>query len=173
MSDFDLKKALRAIANRFTFERRLEQEELSKQGRARLAANSMENRIALAEAQEISVRETIHLLEGEPESDLKQQRLTTALDRLSELFAEQGRYEEAIEVTPNDARREHFQQILSAIQNIDGETCDCPPEMIVDRKKNTNFRQPAMQNLGQVVSLDHGRLVRLKVCRMCNFVNAS
>jgi hypothetical protein len=104
MSDFDLNKALKSISSRFTDDQRAEQESLSKRGRAGLAANSMENRITLAEAQEISVRETIHLL---------------------------------------------------------------------DRKKNTNFRQPAMQNLGQFVSLDHGRLVRLKVCRMCNFVNAS
>jgi hypothetical protein len=173
MSDFDLNKALRAISSRVTDDQREEQAKLNARGRAMLAVNSMEYRVSLAQAQEQAVLEQINLLEALPDSQLKNDRISVALDRLSELYAEQGRYEEAIEVTPNEARREQFRLTLQAIDRTDGQTCNCPPEQFIDRKNNSNFKQSTMQNLGQVVSREHGRLVRLKVCRKCGFAEAS
>lgn len=173
MSDFNINKALRAISSRVTDEQRDEQQKMNHAGRLVLAANSMEQRISLAQAQEISVRESIALLEPEPESELKTQRLNILLDRLGELYAEQGLYEKAIIVTPTAGRREQYRRTLEAIQTPDGESCECPPEIIVDRKRNAHIRQSMMQKLGSVVSPDHGRLVTLKVCRSCGFSEAS
>lgn len=173
MSEFNLNNALQAISSRVTDEQRDEQEKMNHAGRLVLAVNSMERRVSLAKAQEIAVRESIANLEREPESELKTQRLLVLLGRLSELYAEQGRYEEAIEVSPNDDRREQYQRTLDAIETPDGEVCECPPETIVNRKTNAQIRQPMLQRLGQVVSLKHGRLVSLKVCRSCGHAEAS
>lgn len=170
---FNIDKALQAISSRVTDEQREEQQKMSHAGRLVLAANSMERRISLAKAQEKSVKESIDFLEKEPESELKTQRLTILLDRLGELYAEQGLYEKAIIVTPTVARREQYQQTLDAIETPDGEVCECPPKIVVDRKRNTHIRQSTMQNLGKVVSLEHGRLVDLKVCRNCSHSDAS
>lgn len=173
MAEFNLNKALSAISSRVTDEQRVEQDELNRQGRARVAANSMENRISLAKAQEKGVLDQIKLLENLPDSFTKSSRMDNSLDRLGELYAEQGLYEQAIEVTPSPERRDRYQMILNAIETPDGDTCECPPEQFVDRRKNAHIRQPAMQNLGQFVSLKHGRLVNLKVCRYCGFAEAN
>jgi tetratricopeptide (TPR) repeat protein len=116
VAEFNLNKALQAISSRVTDEQRVEQDELNRQGRQRLAMNSFENRIARAKAQEKGILEQVDLLKQLPESFTKTNRMTTALDRLGELYAEQGRYEEAIEVSPSPERREHYQQVLDAIK---------------------------------------------------------
>jgi hypothetical protein len=173
MSEFNLTKALNAIASRVTDEQREEQEKLNQAGRARLLANSMENRISLAKAQERSVLEQIDLLQTLPESFTKTVRLNNALDRLGELYAQQGKYANAIEVTPTVERRRQYQLILDAIDRPDTEVCDCPPETIINRKNNTNFKQPMMQRMTNIVSLKHGREVTLKVCRSCGDAQAN
>jgi hypothetical protein len=173
MTDFNLDKALHAISSRVTDEQREEQEKMNHAGRLVLAANSMERRVSLARAQEQGILEQIRLLETLPESHLRTNRISAALDRLSELYAEQGRYEEAIEVTPNEERRAQYQQILNAIERPDHELCECPPETMINRKTNAQIKQPMMQRLGSVVSLKHGHLVTLKVCRACGDAQAS
>ena len=170
MEKFDLKHVLNVIGSRVTDEQRQEQAELNRIGRTRLNQNSVEQRISRAKAQEISVLDSIDMLRTLPDSELKTTRLNNALDRLGELYAEQGRYAEAVGVTRDERRRAVYERTLAALTTPDGSTCECPDEIVTDRKTNDRIRVPAMQRMGQIVSND-GRLVTLKTCRFCDYSN--
>jgi hypothetical protein len=167
---FDLQKALASIAaNRDLDPMRAEMAEATRIGRNRLKQNTAAQRIARAKAQEVSILDSIDLLEKLPDSDLKTLRLKNAMGRLGELYAEQGRWAEAVGVTEDAARRAMYEEILAAITTPDDSICPCPDDVITDRVKQSYFRQPAMQRVGQIVH--ENRLITLKRCRKCGFSN--
>jgi hypothetical protein len=167
---FDLAKALKSIsANRDLDPMREQMAEATRVGRQRIKQDSADQRIARAKAQELSILDSLEMLQTLPDSDLKTVRINNALGRLGELYAEQGRWAEAVSVTEDPARRAMYEETLAAITTPIESVCECPDDIIFDHTKQTRIRQKAMQPVGQIV--DDGRLVTLKTCRKCGFSN--
>jgi hypothetical protein len=172
MQEFDLETALSAISARNTDEMRLEQERASREIVEklgdRLNPNSAENRAARAKEQEKAILMQIALLTSEPDSELKQNRLFQALNRLSELLAEQGKYTEAVEVCPDFQRREYYKFVSDAIDRPDDDFCDCPSDTYIsDGKQRTS---PAELKIDEIVV--EGKTKSLYQCRKCGLKNA-
>jgi hypothetical protein len=143
--------------------------EATRVGRQRIKQDSADQRIARAKAQELSILDSLEMLQILPDSDLKTLRINNALGRLGELYAEQGRWVEAVSVTEDPTRRAMYEETLAAITTPDDATCECPDEIVFNAAKQSRFRQPAAQRIGTII-LD-GRLVTLKKCKDCGFVN--
>lgn len=165
MDDFDLNKALKAISDRVTDEDRAEIEADRQTKLATIAASADQDRVARAAEHEKSALEQIVMLSTFPEGELKNIRLTQTLNRLAEVLAEQGRYTEAIEVCPDDARRLEYRAIKNAIERPDDEVCDCPDEQIVTR--SGTIVSPAVMNMGTVYSDKHASMMPVMQCRIC------
>lgn len=170
---FNLNKALKSISERFEAEHKESHDTFNTELRGelgnRLDPNSADARISRAKEQEKAILEQIAFLTQHPNSALKQNRLYNALNRLSELLAEQGRYDEAIEVCPEQARRDEYIQVRKAIERKDTDTCHCPDEKIVHPLVKDEIIQPAQMVVVDVVSAKHGAVKPLTVCRKCGF----
>lgn len=174
MEEFDLEKALAAISQRITPEMR-EEERLAQAGlmeviAPHIANDSFEQRVARAIEQEKSLLEQIAYLAGEEDGEVKQNRLYTLLNRLSEVLAEQGRFDDAIEVCPEAVRRAHYQMLLEAVRVPDQQMCECPPDQITDALSRTTVSDRAQMEVETVVT--QNGLRTLTVCRKCGFKNA-
>jgi hypothetical protein len=171
-SSFDLSRALATIHSRVTDADREAQAKLNSDGRNLLSQKLVQNRIAIARAQEKAVLANLGALNvTTPASELERRRIEMSLDRLSELYAEQGRYAEAVDVTPNPERRKWFEMIKGAIDRDPAERCECPTETIINRKTNSSIRQSPFQKIANIYNPKTGRLGALHVCRACGFSN--
>ena len=170
VEEFNINKALKAISARVTDTQREEQNKLNIAGRTRLKQNAIQNQIARAAAQELAVRDSIRMLESEPDSEIKTLRLRNLIERLAELYSQQGLYEDAAATTLDDARREVYQRSADAIAKPDNEVCNCPPEIVTDRAKQRHIRVDSTQKVETLVR--NGKPVSLRVCRTCGDVNA-
>lgn len=170
MADFNLQTALKAVAARRTDIQMQEQEARNVAGRGRLDPNSAGERIARARQNEQQLLDQLEWLQQEPDSDLKTQRIGQMMDRLGELAAEQGDYDQAATISRSQERRQYYQTIADAIPRPDDETCDCGADLVVDRKNMQEFQSPAIMVVDQIVSPD-GTLLNLDRCRKCHFVN--
>jgi hypothetical protein len=167
---FDLQKALASIAQNPDLDPVREQmAEATRIGRNRLKQNTVAQRIARAKAQEVSILDSLAMLEKEPDSELKTIRVNNGLARLSELYGEQGKWPEALAVTQDEKQRVVIEGILAAITTPEGSTCECPDDVVTDRVKQIHFREAAMQNVGTIIHDE--REVTLKICRRCGFQN--
>lgn len=165
MSEFNLTTALKAVKAR-----RAEMgNEPEKPSRGMLDPNSPQQRIARARTLEANVLEQLEFLKGESDSEVKQLRMASLFDRLGELAAERGDYKYAASVSISPERRAHYQNIVKAIK--DDQTCDCPPDVIVDRANQREYRSPAIMTVDTIVSPTGGQL-SLDMCRKCNLLNA-
>lgn len=169
MAEFNLKKALKAIEASRTDEQVQEQDALNAVGRSGLDPSSPQERIARAKQFEDDIRAQIDFLVGEPDSEVKTMRLNTAFDRLGELLAEQGDYAQAAVISKTPERREHYKQILKAINRPNDKVCKCEPDTIVDRANGVEFQSPASMIIEQIVDED-GNLLNLERCRKCGFM---
>lgn len=154
---FDIDAALGAISKRFAEEYKEDFDKTQK------SFTPSDQRILRAQAQEADIAAQIVMLAQEPDSEAKQHRLYQALDRLSELIAEQGEYTRAANVTPNGERKEHFNRIAEAIGIDDKNWCQCSDETVngVSRSRE--------QMLGEVYHAN--RTKTLYRCRACGFMN--
>lgn len=172
MTEFNLDTALTAINARNTDEMRTEQERVTREivGKlgTRLNPNSAENRMNRASEQEKAILTQIALLTSEPESELKQNRLFQALNRLSELLAEQGNYADAVQVCPDAAQRAYYQSVTAAITRPDDECCDCPADSYIS--DNRQITSPAELKIDEIVV--GGVTKSLYQCRICGLKNA-
>jgi hypothetical protein len=165
MSEFNLKKALKAAS-----ERRSETDD-AKPVRGNIDPNSPKERIARARQLEKHVLEQLEFLQGEPDSEVKKMRMASLFDRLGELAAEQGDYKRAAAISQTPVRRDHYKGIVRAIKLSDDKTCDCPPDLVVDKVNRQEHRSPAIMTVDTIVSPEGGQL-RLDKCRKCGFQNA-
>lgn len=177
MPEFNLDQALSAISARNTEEMRAEQEratrEIVEALGDRLNPNSVENRIKRAQVQEKDILLQIALLTNEHHSGLVQSpireaRLVQALNRLSELLAEQGKYAAAVEVCPDAERRAFYQSLTAAIVRPDDEFCDCPADFYISGGKQTT----SLAELKVDEIIVNGETKSLYQCRKCLVKNA-
>jgi len=171
--EFSLSHALSSIRSRITPEQRNAQDELNRKGRNLLNQRLMENRIAIARERERAVLDNLPVIEAMTEGQEKDEGLRQTFGRLGELYAEQGRYDEAIEVTPDDSHRKYFQLIKDALDRDDAEKCECPHELIVNRAQNMTIRQSPRHMIAEVYNPKTRRMAQLRVCRACGHANAS
>lgn len=139
---------------------------------SRVNPNSFANRIARAKQNEQAVRAQIELLRGEKNSELKQARLAVAFERLAELYAEQGDYRSAIEVTQDPKRRAVYEAAIEAIERPDDEICDCPSERTYDSAAKREIALRPQVVTETIVSEKHNRLVDVELCSRCGHRNA-
>lgn len=170
MAEFDLKKALAAVASRRTQEQIDAQNTLNETGRARLDPNSAPNRLARAKQFEQHALEQLDYVRTLPDGEVKTNRINALMDRLGELAAEQGDYNRAAKISFTPKRREHYTSVVKAIKISDDKTCNCPPDMVVDRKKGIELRSSAMMPMERIVGTN-GELLTLHQCRKCGFRN--
>lgn len=84
-------------------------------------------------------------------------------------LAKQGRFEEAAEAAADEALRERYVKTAEAINRDDSERCPCPPQKA--SVNGVEYDVPRDNNLGDVYSPAHGKVVALMVCP-CGFWNA-
>lgn len=158
---FDLDTALAAIRSR---NRDMGIEPLSA---VKVDRDTSDQRRARSRQLERDILSTIDFLQAQPDSELKATRLTGALDRLGELLAEQGRYQSAIDVTRDPARKAQYARILESIERPAEEMCGC-----VDDKATTKqgvITLPARIIAEKVVKDDQE--MGLELCTKCGFSN--
>jgi hypothetical protein len=171
MADFNLNTALRAVSARRTEAQVREQEQLTSSGRGRLDPSSPAMRIARAQQYEKEKLEELKFLRHQPKTELIEMRIHAVLDRIGELAAEQGDYSRAATISISPERREHYSAMVKAIRRPDDHECQCPPDLVVDRKKGEEIRSPAMMTVDTIVSPNGGAL-NVDQCRKCGFMNA-
>ena len=162
--EFDINKALDAAQASRTPDELADEQKQNNLLRENLKENTNANRVATAIAQEDGVRAQITMLQGEPPSELRTTRLNIALDRLSELLADQGRYTEAIAITPNMARKAEFTRISEAIAKPNDEVCLC-----TDEQANSPRGMVTMPAIVSIATLADGR--QLTRCHKCGAMN--
>lgn len=174
MPEFDLEKALAAAKERQTADDLARQDEATQELRKAIASTNDANvRLARAKEHEAAVLTQIAMLTQLPETELKQSRLRTALDRLSEVVAEQGRYAEAASITPNFARREEYllkDKALcdAAAANDAAKRCDCADD-VVESSSGRMLVDP-IQHVEDVYSPSRNAIVSLMRCGKCGFL---
>ncbi len=172
MSEFDQNKALEAISERFTPAMRAEMATNNAAFRNRIDPDSFAERTARARQQMVNILEQIDQLNTLPESPVRQDRLSNAQNRLTELLAEAGEPELAAEIATDPDQKAYFAGIAEAIERPDEEICACEDERIVDRKKNIDGKVPVRIIATEVPSRDHNRNLILTKCSKCGFLNA-
>jgi hypothetical protein len=165
MSDFDINKALKAAAKRNA------ENPPEPAATGRIDPRSPAERIKRAREQALEIEKQIDWMLDQPASDLRTQRLTTLLDRLGELRAEQGDYAGALEASVTPERRAHYAKLIEAIEAPDDARCSCPDDTEVDRRDKREFRSPAMMH-SETIVLPDGSARDLRVCRKCGYMNA-
>lgn len=172
--EFNLALALDAADERITDEQRAENEQFQNEMHTRLASridpNSKEGRIALAKSQEKDILAQIKFLQEQPDTLIRQNRMTQAFNRLGELLAMQGNYEMAKTVSIDGAKREHYAAIHDAIERDDDEICSCQGERITNPKTGDNFIQSKTMVLDEVYSEKHNSIRPLTLCRECGLM---
>ena len=174
MPEFDLEKALAAAKERQTADDLARQDEATQELRKAIASTNDANvRLARAKEHETAVLTQIAMLTQLPESELKQSRLRTALDRLSEVVAEQGRYAEAASITPNFACREEYllkdKALCDAAAGESAKRCDCADDVIESANGRTLI--DPIQHVEDVYSPERNAVVPLMRCGKCGFLN--
>ncbi len=167
---FSIKSALKAIDSRVDPRAAIEREEMQKALAPHIDPETPENRIARAQANEIAVVEQIEMLRNEPNTELKRTRLDTAFNRLGEIYAEQGKYHKAIEVTKDAVRRKAYRDILKAIERPDDQVCKCESRQFFDGKTETTINPTFIAD--SVISEKHGGVVQVHKCATCGFMNS-
>ena len=166
---FNLKNALRAIDARAP-DLTEDREKMKTAMGPRLDPNSVENRIGRARQNEKAVLEQLQFLSTQPEGEARNARVINAVNRLAELRAEQGDYAHAAEIAQDESQRKRYEQLQSAIEKPDVETCDCSPDRIFDGKREMNAPNAIVSE--QIISPRHGGLVNVVRCVKCGHLNA-
>lgn len=168
MQQFSLEQALDGISERYTPEMREKDEARNVELRGHIDPNSATNRIGRATAQMNVILEQIEFLKTQPQSELKDVRMTNAVNHLGELFAEQGNYAEAINVTEDPRRRREYEATMIAIDVPDDAVCACTDDKAVN--KNADVILPTRIESGQIVA--DGKILSVLKCWKCGFRNA-
>lgn len=108
---------------------------------------------------ELAVRASLPYVEPE--------NLDFQKSKLAEAVAQQGRYAEAVEIEPDEAKASEYQAIQEAIERDDDETCDCPQVELVDDPLNPGkqVRIPNQETRALVYSPKHKKVMPLLTCR--------
>ena len=92
--------------------------------------------------------------------------------RRAEALALIGRYDLAVQVTPDHERKEGYLNILDALVRSDDEpVCDCPPH----RGRTGEYAKLELTQTyvrAEIFSIVHGRVVFLLACSKCGALNA-
>lgn len=165
MHGFSTEKALEAIRARRTEAEKQEFERLTVIGRGRINPDSPQERIARAAAMEKDISAQIEWLRDQPDSPLRTHRLHNAYDRLGELASDQGDHARAATISRSTDRRHHYQTIVAAMS---AERCDCPEDLLVDRRNNTETRESSIIHYDTLVTPEGGTVQLMKCIRCGN-----
>lgn len=109
----------------------------------------------------ILIGETEKLLEAIPLEDLH----TTAREQYAEALAEVGNFQKAAEITKDDQRSAHYNEIWKAVWLDDDEQCECPHQVFANEKRNNLFAE------AEVWSPKHNREMSVVKCTSCGHRN--
>lgn len=105
------------------------------------------------------------LILSDPEKVAKQ------MDRLAENLLIQGLFDKALEVAQSEDLKARIISYKQAVEQEDDKFCDCRnDESQLERDNKTISRFRVVQ---RIYSPKHGKMVDVKQCRKCLFVNAT
>lgn len=143
------------------------EEQAAERERQRLAMASF-TRAHLTEAERLVGRG--RLLEMTARHNLTNSDNALAVGQLADALAMQGRYVEAAEIHPDEARTAYFEKTVRALEMDDEEKCNCPDDKTkmngVDLSLTPRFEE------SKIFSPLHNDVVSVIVCRKCGHTNA-
>lgn len=102
-------------------------------------------------------------LDSMTKEDMKdRERVGRLKEMLGDAVADQGRLEEAFEVTSSDERAAHYKRTLEAVMKDDDTDCNCKPEDGQDKHIVVD----------EIFSIKHNRIVPLVACCSGKHLNA-
>lgn len=96
--------------------------------------------------------------------------IALAKSQLADALAMQGRYGSAVDIHPDPVRKEHFQQIINAIEMDDEEKCDCAD--LTAKMSDVELAITPRFERAQVFSPVHAEMVSVVECSTCGHLNA-
>jgi hypothetical protein len=123
-------------------------------------------------AQRIKRERDALLVSGGEEGTLEQLQaaLIAVNQRRGESYAQHGRYDLAIQVDPREERRQHYREIVDAIEADDHHKCDCEPRRGSGEHRDITVSRVYVED--EIFSSRHGQVVFLLRCSGCGWRNA-
>lgn len=90
--------------------------------------------------------------------------------QLADALAMQGRYVEAADLHPDEARKAHFENVVRALQMDDSEKCDCEDNKA--EVKGVELSLTPRFEAARIFSPTHNAVVSLITCAKCGHANA-
>lgn len=143
------------------------EQQAAEKERQRLARASF-TRAHLTESERLVGRG--RLIETTARHNLTNGANTLASSQLADALAMQGRYVEAAQIHPDEARTAEFERIAHALEIDDEEKCNCPDDKTkmngVDLSITPRFEER------KIFSPIHNDVVSIITCRKCGHANA-